>query len=51
LRRARIITGDKIAGATERAVRFRAERKLGGRAEALAPPIDEILLIELCGLS
>ncbi len=29
-------TGDKIAGATGAYVKLRAERKLGGRAEALA---------------
>jgi hypothetical protein len=28
-------TGDKIAGATGSDVKLRAERKLGGRAEAL----------------
>jgi hypothetical protein len=30
-------TGDKIAGATGADVKLRAERKLGGRAEALTP--------------
>ncbi len=30
-------TGDKIAGATSVYVKVSAERKLGGRAEALAP--------------
>jgi hypothetical protein len=31
------VTGDKIAGATGADVKLRAERKLGGRAEALTP--------------
>ncbi len=30
-------TGDEIAGATGVCVKLRAERKLGGSAEALAP--------------
>ena len=33
----RTSTGDKIAGVTGVEVKFLAERKLGGRAEALAP--------------
>ncbi len=33
----RMSTGDEIAGATGAGVKFRAERKLGGSAEALAP--------------